>query len=60
MTAIAFALTPHSFAPWQWLPQTPSSECVFFTDAAERSVAGRYGIGVVREGRRWKSIKAPR
>ena len=60
LTAIAFALTPQSFAPWPWLPQLPSAECVFFTDAVERSVKGRYRIGVMREGRRWRSRKAPK
>ena len=60
MTAIAFALTPQSFAFWPWLPQLPSAECFFFSDAAERSVKGRYRIGVVRGGRRWRSRKAPK
>ena len=58
MTAVAFALAPQSFAPWPWLPQLPSADGVFFTDASERSVGGRYRIGVVREGRRWRSRKA--
>ena len=48
MTAIAFALTPQCFAPWPWLPQIPAAQCVFFTDAAERSTPGRYRIGIVR------------
>ena len=60
MTAIAFALTPQCFAPWPWLPQLPSAECVFFTDTVERSVRGRYRVGVVVEGRRWRSRKAPK
>ena len=60
MTAIAFALTPQCFAPWPWLPQIPAAQCVFFTDAAERSKPGRYRIGIVREGRRWLSRKAPK
>ena len=60
MTAIAFALSPQCFAPWPWLPQQPTAECVFFTDAAERSTKGRYRIGIVREGRRWLSRKAPK
>ena len=60
MTAVAFALTPQCFAPWPWLPQLPTAECVFFTDAAERSTKGRYRIGIVREGRRWLSRKAPK
>ena len=60
MTAIAFALTPQCFAPWPWLPHMPAAECVFFTDAAERSTTSRYRIGIVREGRRWLSRKAPR
>ena len=60
MTAIAFALTPQCFAPWPWWPQLPAAECVFFTDAAERSTRGRYKIGIVREGRRWLSRKAPK
>ena len=59
MTAVAFALSPQSFAPWPWLPELPSAECGFFTDAAERSVRGRFRIGVVREGRQWCSRKAP-
>ena len=41
-------------------PRPPPQNAFFFTDAAERNVAGRYRIGVVREGRRWRSIKAPR
>ena len=60
MTAIAFALTPHCFAPWPWLPQVPAAQRVFFTDTAERSRTGRYRIGIVREGRRWLSRKAPK
>ena len=60
MTATAFALTPQCFAPWPWLPQPPSAKCVFFTDAAERSVRSNNRIGVVREGRRWRSRKAPK
>ena len=60
MTAIAFALTPQCFAPWPWLPQIPAAQCVFFTDGAERSGPGRYRIGIVREGRRWLSRKAPK
>ena len=60
IAAIAFALTPQCFAPWPWLPQLPAAECVLFTDAAERSIRGRYRIGIVREGRRWLSRKAPR
>ena len=59
MTAIVFALSPQSFAPMSGLPQLPSVKCVFFTDAAERSVKGRYRIGVVREGRRWRGRTAP-
>ena len=59
MTAIAFALTPQFFAPWPWLPPIPAAQCFFFTDAAERSKTGRYRIGIVREGRRWLSRKAP-
>ena len=60
ITAIAFALTPQRFACWPWLPQLLSAECVFFTDAAERSVKGSYRIGVVTEGTRWRSRKAPK
>ena len=60
MTAITFALTPQCFAPWPWLPQVPGAQCVFFTDAAERSTTGRYKVGIVREGRRWLSRKAPK
>ena len=60
MTAIAFALTPQCFAPWPWLPPIPAAQCVFFTDAAERSKTGRYRIGTVREGRRWLRRKAPK
>ena len=60
ITAIAFALTPQCFAPWPWLPQIPAAQCVFFTDAAERSKTGRYRIGIVREGGRWLSRKAPK
>ena len=60
MTAIAFALTPQCFAPWPWLPQMPAAECVFFTDATERSTKGRYRIGIVREGKRSLSRKAPK
>ena len=60
MIAIAFALTPQCFAPWPWLPQMPAVESVFFTDVAERSTTGRYRIGIMREGRRWLSRKAPR
>ena len=60
MTAIAFALTPQCFAPWPWLPQIPAAQCVFFIDAAERSKTGRYRIGIVKEGRRWLSRKAPK
>ena len=60
MTTIAFALTLQCFAPWPWLPQMPVSQCVFFTDAAKRSTKGRYRIGIVREGRRWVSHKAPK
>ena len=60
MTAIAFALTPQCFAPWPWLPQLPAAECVFFTDAAERSPRGTYRIGIVREGMRLLSRKAPK
>ena len=60
MTAIAFALTPQCFAPWPWLPQIPAAQWVFFTDAAERSRTGRYRTGIVREGKRWLSRKAPK
>ena len=60
MTAIAFALTPQCFAPWPRLPQLPAADGVFFIDAAERSTRGRYKIGIVREGKRWLSRKAPK
>ena len=60
MTAIAFAQTPQCFAPWPWLPWIRAAQCVFFTNAAERSRTGRYRIGIVREGRRWLSRKAPK
>ena len=59
-TDVAFAMTPQCFAPWPSLPQLPSAECVFFTDAAERNKKGRYMIGIVRQGRRWRRRKAPR